>query len=108
MITLWLCRKRQRRLKKIKSEKKRQNEAEMEIELRTRGIRHNGYRLAFDNPYYDVLAAMALEEDVEEDYINPLCDLDSLMSHQGSDESVSSVNDCSIDRGESLQSISYC
>lgn len=103
-----MCRKRRRRLKKLKSEKKRQREAESEMELKTRGFRHNGYRLAFDNPYYDVLAAMAIDDDVEEDYINPLCDLDSLMSHQESDGAVSSATECSIQKGESLQSVSYC
>ena len=108
IFAMLMCRKRRRHLRKVKNEKKRQREAEREMELKTRSFRHNGYRLAFDNPYYDVLAAMALDDDVEEDYINPLCDLDSLMSHQESDGTVSSATECSIHKGESLQSVSYC
>ena len=107
-FALLMCRKRRRYLRKLKSEKKRQREAEKEMELKTRSCRHNGYRLAFDNPYYDVVAAMAIDDYVEEDYINPLCDLDSLMSHQESDGTVSSATECSIHKGESLQSVSYC
>jgi hypothetical protein len=103
-FTLLVCRRRRRHLKKLKSEKKRQREAEREMELKTRSCRHSGYRLAFDNPYY----AMAMDDDVEEDYINPLCDLDSLMSHQESEGTVSSATECSIQKGESLQSVSYC
>ena len=53
-FTLLVCRRRRRHLKKLKSEKKRQREAEREMELKTRSCRHSGYRLAFDNPYYDV------------------------------------------------------
>lgn len=30
--------------------------------------------LAFENPYYDVIAAMGLDDDIEEDYYNPLYD----------------------------------
>ena len=103
-FAMLMCRKRRRHLRKEKNEKKRQREDERGVELRTR---HNGYRLAFDNPYYNVLAAMALDDDVE-DYKNPLCDLESLMSLQESDSTVSSATECSIYKGDSLQSVSYC
>ena len=34
----------------------------------------NSHLLAFENPYYDVIAAMGLDDDIEEDYYNPLYD----------------------------------
>lgn len=34
----------------------------------------SSHLLAFDNPYYDVLAAMGLDDDLEEEYSNPLYD----------------------------------
>lgn len=33
--------------------------------------------LAFENPYYDVIAAMGLDDDIEEDYYNPLYEMPS-------------------------------
>ena len=36
----------------------------------------NSHLLAFENPYYDVISAMGLDEDVEEDYYNPLYGLE--------------------------------
>ena len=35
---------------------------------------HNTHLLAFENPYYDVIAAMGLDDEIEEDYYNPLYD----------------------------------
>ena len=34
--------------------------------------------LAFENPYYDVIAAMGLDDDIEEDYYNPLYTYDDV------------------------------
>lgn len=35
----------------------------------------NAHLLAFENPYYDVIAAMGLDDDIEEDYYNPLYEM---------------------------------
>lgn len=37
----------------------------------------NSRLLAFENPYYDVIAAMGLDDDIEEDYYNPLYEMPS-------------------------------
>eukprot|EP00794_Sanderia_malayensis_P000324 gene324-956_t len=37
-----------------------------------------GHVLAFENPYYDVIAAMGLDDDIEEDYYNPLYTYDDV------------------------------
>ncbi len=37
-----------------------------------------GHVLAFENPYYDVIAAMGLDDDIEEDYYNPLFTYDDV------------------------------
>ena len=108
VIAAIMLKRRRRHRKKLKKQREKEKEAETEMELKTRSFRHNGYRLAVDDPYYDVLAAMALDDDIEDDYVNPLCDLESLMSHHGSDGTVSSATECSIPKGESLQSVSYC
>ena len=50
--------------------------------------------LAFENPYYDVIAAMGLDEDVEEDYYNPLYDnLYHVRGHGNSDSETEHEND---------------
>jgi len=42
------------------------------VELTPCLMKSNSHLLAFDNPYYDVIAAMGLDDDIEEDYLNPL------------------------------------
>ena len=36
------------------------------------GLVRNSSHLCFDNPYYDVMTAMAIDDDVDGDFINPL------------------------------------
>ena len=45
-----------------------------DIELHSCLVTNNSHLLAFDNPYYDIIAAMGLDDDIEEDYLNPLYD----------------------------------
>lgn len=63
-----------------------------EFELQPWIGRSTGYLLAFDNPYYDVLAAMGLDDDVEEDYYNPLYDDVSAYSDSGENTSEDSCH----------------
>lgn len=63
-----------------------------EFELQPWIGRSTGYLLAFDNPYYDVLAAMGLDDDVEEDYYNPLYDDVSVYSDSGENTSEDSCH----------------
>ena len=41
------------------------------MELLPTGSKQNPQLFAFENPYYDVIAAMELDDDFEEDYHNP-------------------------------------
>ena len=45
-----------------------------DFELRPCIAANNSHLLAFENSYYDVIAAMGLDDDIEEDYYNPLYD----------------------------------
>lgn len=67
--------------------KKGNTKDQAEFELQPWISRNTGYLLAFDNPYYDVLAAMGLDDDIEEDYYNPLYDDASLYSDSGENTS---------------------
>lgn len=66
--------------------KKGSTKDQAEFELQPWIGRNTGYLLAFDNPYYDVLAAMGLDDDIEEDYYNPLYDDVSMYSDSGTSE----------------------
>ena len=46
---------------------------------------NHSHVLAFDNPYYDVIAAMGLDDDIEEDYLNPLFE-NMLLQHDSDTE----------------------
>ena len=63
-----------------------------EFELQPWIGRSTGYLLAFDNPYYDVLAAMGLDDEIEEDYYNPLYDDVSVYSDSGENTSEDSCH----------------
>ena len=71
---------------------KKSNKDQGEFELQPWIGRNTGYILAFDNPYYDVLAAMGLDDDVEEDYYNPLYDDVSVYSDSGENTSEDSCH----------------
>jgi len=71
---------------------KKSNKEQAEFELQPWIGRNTGYLLAFDNPYYDVLAAMGLDDDVEEDYYNPLYDDVSVYSDSGENTSEDSCH----------------
>lgn len=45
-----------------------------DFEMESSNLTYNPRLMAFANPYYDIIAAMGLDEDVEEDYYNPLYD----------------------------------
>jgi len=47
------------------------------VELRPCLNGPQSHLLAFQNPYYDVIAAMGLDDDIEEDYYNPLYEVPS-------------------------------
>ena len=57
---------------KIKS-----TDAKDNVELQPCITSASAHLLAFENPYYDVIAAMGLDDDVEEDYYNPLYEMPS-------------------------------
>jgi len=55
-----------------------------------------GHVLAFENPYYDVIAAMGLDDDIEEDYYNPLYTYDDVSLYcddQASDSGTETNNE---------------
>ncbi|XP_065649882.1 uncharacterized protein LOC101236159 isoform X2 [Hydra vulgaris] len=47
-----------------------------DIELKSCLVNGKGHAYSFENPYYDVIAAMGLDDEIEEDYYNPLYMLD--------------------------------
>ena len=56
------------------------------MELQPRSAKDaDPFRLAFQNPYYDVFAAMGLEDDLEEEFFNPLYEDASLCSDSTDD-----------------------
>ena len=73
LIACVVIRRRHQQHSGIPSYKKRRKD-QSEFELQPCMSGSSGYLLAFDNPYYDVLAAMGLYDDVEEDFYNPLYD----------------------------------
>ena len=68
-----------------------------DIELRPCLANGDGsHVLAFENPYYDVIAAMGLDDDIEEDYYNPLYTYDDVSLYcddQGSDSGTETNNE---------------
>lgn len=54
---------------------KRNSKDSVELQPCLPGPQH--HLLAFENPYYDVIAAMGLDDDIEEDYYNPLYEMPS-------------------------------
>ena len=87
MLALFAIMRRRHRQKHILGSYRRGKKDQLEIELQPWIGRSTSYLLAFDNPYYDVLAAMGLDDDVEEDYYNPLYDDVSLYSDSGGNTS---------------------
>lgn len=87
-----LIRRRYKRKCGFAAYKKSSTKDQAEFELQPWISRNTGYLLAFDNPYYDVLAAMGLDDDIEEDYYNPLYDDVSLYSDSGENTSEDSCH----------------
>lgn len=85
-------RRRYKRRSGFASYKKGNTKDQSEFELQPWIGRNTGYLLAFDNPYYDVLAAMGLDDDIEEDYYNPLYDDVSMYSDSGENTSEESCH----------------
>ncbi|KXJ23721.1 uncharacterized protein LOC110249945 [Exaiptasia diaphana] len=67
-------------LKKANKSAKKAVKDPAEFELLPYISQGSSHLLAFDNPYYDVLAVMGLDDDIEEEYSNPLYDDISLYS----------------------------
>ena len=70
-----------------------------DINLELRPCLGRGRVIAFDNPYYDVIAAMGLDDDIEEDYYNPLYTLYDGSSFYGDDQRSDSDTDVPHDDG---------
>mgnify|MGYP006964514398 CR=1 FL=1 len=87
-----LIRRRYRRKFGLTGYKRGNTVDQAEFELQPWISRNTGYLLAFDNPYYDVLAAMGLDDDIEEDYCNPLYDDASMYSDSGENTSEESCH----------------
>ena len=92
LVLFALIRRRYKRKCGFAAYKKGSTKDQAEFELQPWIGRNTGYLLAFDNPYYDVLAAMGLDDDVEEDYYNPLYDDVSMYSDSGENTSEDSCH----------------
>ncbi|XP_065057342.1 uncharacterized protein LOC135685354 [Rhopilema esculentum] len=97
LITLAICLIARRRRQNIVPTIYKVKKNSRDIELRPFLANGDGsHVLAFENPYYDVIAAMGLDDDIEEDYFNPLYTYDDVSLYcddQGSDSGTETNND---------------
>lgn len=93
--------RKKRRSKRGSPQYKRSKKDQAEFEMQPCIGRSPTYPLAFDNPYYDVVAVMGLDDDIEEDYYNPLYDDVSVYS----DSNYNSSTDDSIHKDNLINSM---
>ena len=75
---------------------RKRNKVQGEFELQPRVCRKSPLVLWFHNPYYDVLAAMGLDDDLEEEFCNPLYDDVSMYSDTTDDSCHECLSDMVI------------
>ena len=93
--------RKKRRSKRSSPQYRRSKKDQAEFEMQPCMGRSPTYPLAFDNPYYDVVAVMGLDDDIEEDYENPLYDDVSVYS----DSNYNSSTDDSIHKENLINSM---
>lgn len=95
-LALFKLMRKKRRARRGSPQYRRAKTNQPEFEMQPCIGRSPTYPLAFDNPYYDVVAVMGLDDDIEEDYYNPLYDDVSVYSdsnyNSSTDESLHKEN----------------
>lgn len=92
---------KKRRARRGSPQYRRAGKDQSEFEMQPCIGRNATYPLAFDNPYYDVVAVMGLDDDIEEDYHNPLYDDVSVYS----DSNYNSSTDDSLHKENLINSM---